>query len=153
MFDSQRLMTARQLYFTLAAAFASHVYGQRVSWRLNEEPGWGLGASGVPAHGGEWSFHEQTENQTAALAPRAAENDSHGVSAPAAIPQHTQPMQCSEPPSHETYDDSQLPVGSRMRLSETVKSTGYAPGAPKKQIRRLFSEEEHCVVSTCCALF
>ncbi|KAL8430706.1 hypothetical protein Efla_007572 [Eimeria flavescens] len=75
MFDGGRMMTARQLYFTLATAFASHTYGHRLPWQSEEAPGEGGLIASVPSMG---VLEEKAHLETAVNSPAA--NSSGGDS-------------------------------------------------------------------------
>lgn len=127
MFDGQRMMTARQLYFTLATAFASRTYGHQSSWQLEaNSKECGAAVSGMPAGLAVPAHREHADGQDfAAARPPGAVEGSSGESELLSASWVVTPTKYSEHFSQQASDESQLAVEGRMRFSGTMKSTGY----------------------------
>lgn len=126
MFDGQRMMTARQLYFTLATAFASHSYGHRSTWQLEAKPEESESASsGVPVGGAAMldCRHADGQDVTARRPVPVVEGSSGGLDVPPES-QATALSKTSAHPVQQAVVESQLPVDGRMRLSGIMRSTG-----------------------------
>lgn len=127
MFDGQRMMTARQLYFTLATAFASHTFGHQASWQLGEKRAeCRAAASELPAQRAAVQYPEQFDSSNVAPAQQTAAEGSAGGSGFQLGQQTILPMSNSENLGHQPADESQLAAEGRVRLSGVTKSTGYA---------------------------
>ncbi|OEH80139.1 hypothetical protein cyc_02518 [Cyclospora cayetanensis] len=132
MFDGHRMMTARQLYFTLATAFASKAHGNCSSWQLEGRASEAeSGVAGVRSpqqqhKSAQGCREEGLENQcfvSARLSPSHAPDADYGPSTyPVAV--GSRPSDTFSPPA---LDDSQLPVEGRIRLLGPTKNTGWWP--------------------------
>ncbi|CDJ51086.1 hypothetical protein, conserved [Eimeria brunetti] len=127
MFDGHKMMTARQLYFTLATFFASYKYAHQKSWQLEA-----VLAACSPADPAmqqqivraECREHPRTEK--GASIPSNAEVDAGSpetLSAANATASARQPENFNQP----VVDEAHLPGGSRLRLSGAGNCTGWWP--------------------------
>ncbi|KAL8449799.1 hypothetical protein Emed_002762 [Eimeria media] len=115
MFDGRRMMTARQLYFTLATAFASHTYGTQEG---------NSAAALAPLTGGAGTnrLTEATDTDMPDFGPNRLSScgDSQAFL-------ETQPAigtQESLPIGRQTIDEAPPPIEERLRFPPTRKSTG-----------------------------
>ena len=127
MFDGHRMMTARQLYFTLATAFASQTYGHQISWQLEAKGRRSAATSGMPQQSSALTYQAQSENQSfAAGCPTTATNG--GLSDPELL-STTHATATAKHQGHTlepAIEEPQLPVNGPMRFSGAMRSTGYA---------------------------
>ncbi|KAL8433131.1 hypothetical protein ACSSS7_004108 [Eimeria intestinalis] len=117
MFDGRRMMTARQLYFTLATAFASHTYGSQ------EEDG-GLGPLARAAAASRLT--EATDTPMPGFAPTrfgsCGDSQAFPETQPTIGTQESLPIGC------QTADEAPFPIEDRLRFPPTKKSTGAMIG-------------------------
>lgn len=127
MFDGQRMMTARQLYFTLATAFASHTFGHQASWQLGEKRAeCRAAASELLAQRAAVPYPEQFKNLNVAPAQQTATEGNARGSSFQLGQQTILPINDPKNFGQQPVDESQLAVDGRVRLSGVTKSTGYA---------------------------
>lgn len=124
MFDGHRMVTARQLYFTLATAFASYKSGHQKSWQLEVVPALCHTASPVTSHqAADLQGQEKLRNEEVVTLPETTDI-STGNSELSSAPQDTASVRQSENLSRTVADEPLLPAGSRLRLSGTGNCTG-----------------------------
>ncbi|CDI76176.1 hypothetical protein, conserved [Eimeria praecox] len=127
MFDGHRLMTARQLYFTLATAFASCKYGHQKSWHLEAVPAVCSAAeSGAPQHALDVECREQPRNEKAVSQRVTVDGDTGSPELFSAVHATTSARQ-SENFNQLVPDEPHLPPGSRLRFSGSTNCTGWWP--------------------------
>ncbi|CDJ33489.1 LOW QUALITY PROTEIN: uncharacterized protein EMH_0016270 [Eimeria mitis] len=126
MFDGHRMMTARQLYFTLATAFASYKYGHQKSWQVEAVPAVCSTAETVaPEQTVDVECREHRRNEKAVPLPATTDGDSGSPELPDAhaTASARQPETFSQP----VTDEPHLPAGSRLRFSGAGNCTGWWP--------------------------
>lgn len=124
MFDGHRMMTARQLYFTLATAFASYKYGRHKTWHLEAVSAPFNTAEPVALQQAvDVECREHPKNEKGASMPAAIDGDSGNPELFLAA-QTTAPARQPETFSQSVADEPHLPAGSRLRLSGAGNCTG-----------------------------